>query len=113
MENTMEGCQALHMKQILIFITVYSAAAIAQEQTCAMGKANVTIAMHEGLGEIWFTPEVKQQRKDLMKSVLAEAREKLEAGALAVDVVEEAISKFEDSGLFNTGKGGAANSAGE
>jgi beta-aspartyl-peptidase (threonine type) len=47
-----------------------------------------------------------------MKSVLAEAKADLKNGASAVDTVEKIVAAFEDSGLFNAGKGAIANQAG-
>jgi len=48
-----------------------------------------------------------------MKSALDHARTELNDGAAGVDVVEEIVRSFEDSGVFNAGKGAIANAAGQ
>jgi len=48
---------------------------------------------------------------ELIRSVVAHAREELAAGAAALDVVVAAIVKLEDSGLLDAGKGSFRNAA--
>jgi beta-aspartyl-peptidase (threonine type) len=48
-----------------------------------------------------------------MKAALEQARASLKGGARSVDVVEDIVRGFEDSGLFNTGRGAIANAAGQ
>jgi len=52
-------------------------------------------------------------RLDAMKAALAEARTALANGERSVDVVERIVKGFEDSGIFNAGKGAIANAAGQ
>lgn len=52
-------------------------------------------------------------RSDAMRVALTDARAQLGSGANAIDVVEKILMRFEDSGLFNTGKGAIANAAGQ
>lgn len=59
------------------------------------------------------TPILDVGRSDAMRAALTDARAQLAAGAHAVDVVEKIVMRFEDSGLFNTGKGAIANAAGQ
>ena len=47
-----------------------------------------------------------------MKAALTQARAALASGARAVDVVETVVRGFEDSGVFNAGKGAIADEAG-
>lgn len=51
-------------------------------------------------------------RLAVMKTVLADARAKLAAGAASLDVVESVVRAFEDSGDFNAGRGAIADKAG-
>ena len=51
-------------------------------------------------------------RSQAMQAALAKARADLAAGASSLDVVETIVMGFEDSGLFNTGKGAIANASG-
>ena len=71
-----------------------------------------TIAVHGGyVGDLettWTTPETLA----LTERIVREARTHLKAGASALDVVVEAISTFEDSGLVDAGKGSFRNTAG-
>lgn len=51
-------------------------------------------------------------RLEAMTAALTEAREKLRRGASSLDVVEALVAGFEDSGIFNAGRGAIANQAG-
>lgn len=48
-----------------------------------------------------------------MSDALENARDALAHGAASLDVVETIIRRFEDSGIFNAGKGAIANAAGQ
>jgi beta-aspartyl-peptidase (threonine type) len=48
-----------------------------------------------------------------MKSALNDARAALANGAASLDVVETIIRRFEDSGIFNAGRGAIANAKGQ
>ena len=63
-------------------------------------------------GAIWGSQshEVKEEK---LREVLLAGREQLKNGESALNVVEFAVKSMEDSGLFNAGKGGIANQAGE
>jgi beta-aspartyl-peptidase (threonine type) len=52
-------------------------------------------------------------RSDAMRAALKDARAQLASGGRAIDVVEKIVMRFEDSGLFNTGKGAIANAGGQ
>jgi L-asparaginase / beta-aspartyl-peptidase len=77
------------------------------------GDSPFTIAIHGGFGETLYTAETRKHRKDCVRTVLEETRTQLATGALAIDVVALAISKLENSGFFNAGKGSVANVTGE
>jgi isoaspartyl peptidase/L-asparaginase-like protein (Ntn-hydrolase superfamily) len=47
-----------------------------------------------------------------MKKALTKARASLAAGARSIDVVETVVKAFEDSGIFNAGRGAIADAAG-
>lgn len=47
-----------------------------------------------------------------MTKALAEARASLAAGARSIDVVESVVRTFEDSGIFNAGRGAIADASG-
>lgn len=59
------------------------------------------LLVHGGCGN---TPENKRQLRTI-EQVLSEGYASLEHGKLALDVVEDTIRVFENSGLFNAGKG--------
>lgn len=71
-----------------------------------------TIAVHGGyVGDLettWTTAESLA----LTERIVQQARADLEAGAAALEVVVEAISTFEDSGMVDAGKGSFRNTAG-
>jgi len=58
--------------------------------------------------DIWVTQDVL----DLTRRIVATAKERLALGCGALDVVVDAISAFEDSGLTDSGRGSYYNSAG-
>lgn len=105
------------MKYILVFATALCSACASSPQlkthelstsatpaTCT-ASAKHTLVVHGGVG---YVANEKQER--LLKDVLKSGNEKLQAGAHAIDVVQETVEKFEDSGLFNTGRGGTRTS---
>ena len=71
---------------------------------------NFSLALHGGA--VWRSQSHKLKEEKL-REVLHVGREQLNNGASALNVVEFAIKSMEDSGLFNAGKGGIANQAGE
>jgi L-asparaginase / beta-aspartyl-peptidase len=78
---------------------------------CAM-QGKYTIVVHGGyVGEAhpnWPDAAVRE----LTRQIVARGRERLAAGASALDVVVESIVVFEDSGQTDSGKGSFENSAG-
>jgi isoaspartyl peptidase/L-asparaginase-like protein (Ntn-hydrolase superfamily) len=76
--------------------------------TCA---ASVRFAVVVHGGEI-SKPLAAANRLDIMRASLTKARAELAQGASSLDVVEEIVRGFEDSGAFNAGKGAIANAAG-
>jgi beta-aspartyl-peptidase (threonine type) len=68
-----------------------------------------TIAIHGGLTSLDGNHETKTS---YLKPLLGEARSSLASGARAIHVVEAVISRMEDSGHYNAGKGGIANQDG-
>ena len=82
--------------------------ALAQSGQCT-AQSRFAIVVHGG--------ELSQKFADngrlaVMKDALGKARASLAKGAAGLDVVETVVMTFEDSGLFNTGKGAIANRAG-
>jgi isoaspartyl peptidase/L-asparaginase-like protein (Ntn-hydrolase superfamily) len=71
--------------------------------------ARFAVVVHGG--EI-SKPLAAADRLDIMRAALTKARAELAQGASSLDVVEETVRDFEDSGAFNAGKGAIANAAG-
>ncbi len=85
-----------------------TAAAHAQTGQCTQSP-HFAVVVHGG--------EISQPVRDngrlaIMQAALVRARGELAAGASSLDVVEEIVRTFEDSGNFNTGKGAIADRAG-
>ncbi len=70
---------------------------------------NFVLALHGGTAEL---ENSYPGRTALMRRILAEGRDALADGAIAVDIVHDAVRAMEDSGLFNAGRGARANQAG-
>jgi beta-aspartyl-peptidase (threonine type) len=67
-----------------------------------------TIAIHGGAGTLIkgkMTPEKETAYKNAMENSLLAGYSILEAGGTAMDAVEEAVKRLEDSPLFNAGQG--------
>lgn len=87
---------------------VLSAAAAAMPPICSK-QTVFAVAVHGGV----FSDKVDgEKRLPAMKAALETARAELQNGASSVDVVEKIVKSFEDSGVFNAGKGAIANQAG-
>ena len=69
-----------------------------------------TILLHGGTVD--SATEITDAHRELMRSIVATARDGLSGGEAALDVVERAIVQMEDSGLLNAGKGSFRNTAG-
>jgi beta-aspartyl-peptidase (threonine type) len=88
---------------ILLFIGGAAAAPCQSQATFA-------VAVHGGV----FSEQNKgEARLAAMKAALEKARAGLKGGAQSIDVVEEIVRTFEDSGVFNAGRGAIANAAGQ
>lgn len=67
-----------------------------------------SLAIHGGAGTLvkgLMTPEKEEQYKKALKNALESGYAILEIGGSAIDAVETAVRKLEDSPLFNAGKG--------
>ena len=67
------------------------------------------LALHGGAV---FSRDNQDHKVAVLRRALAGAGSALAAGARAIDVVEAAVARMEDSGSFNAGKGAIANQAG-
>jgi L-asparaginase / beta-aspartyl-peptidase len=73
-------------------------------------RTNFAVAVHGGE----FSQKIEgAARLAAMKSTLEQARASLKAGARSLDVIEDIVRSFEDSGVFNAGRGAVANQAGQ
>jgi beta-aspartyl-peptidase (threonine type) len=99
---------------LLISLLVLAAGAgplQARAQTPARCEAQKIFAVVAHGGELDKRVEGKE-RLAIMREALGQARLALANGAASLDVVETIVRKFEDSGVFNAGKGAIANAAG-
>lgn len=64
-------------------------------------------------GGVFSEKHEGEARLKIMSQALAKAREDLKNGAAALDVVETLVKTFENSGVFNAGRGAIANAAGQ
>jgi L-asparaginase / beta-aspartyl-peptidase len=73
----------------------------------ATGAVDYAIAIHGGAGVIGkdMAPEKVAEYRTTLQAALQHGRDRLAAGAAALDVVEEVVRMLEDSPLFNAGKG--------
>ena len=86
-----------------------TSAAVADGQVCKAQKV-FAVAAHGG---VFGTRLDGAARLPVMQAALAKARAQLAAGARSIDVVEELVRTFKDSGVFNAGRGAIANEAGQ
>ncbi len=98
----------LKLLSVLIAATCWPAVAWAAPARC---DANKTFAVVAHGGELSERVE-DNGRLSAMRAALADARAALAHGASSLDVVETIIRNFEDSGIFNAGKGAIANAVG-
>ena len=76
----------------------------------------ISIAIHGGSGRIEpssMTPEKEKMCRDTLQQVVRSGYTILEEGKSALDAVEQAVRKLEDSPLFNAGKGSVFYHSGE
>jgi beta-aspartyl-peptidase (threonine type) len=88
---------------------VFAVASANATATQCSQQARFAVVVHGG--EI-SKPLAAADRLDIMRAALTKARAELAQGAASLDVVEEIVRSFEDSGAFNAGKGAIANAAG-
>lgn len=93
----------------LLLASAPAAALAAQAGQCTSQRI-FAVVVHGG--EI-SKPVTDNGRLAAMHAALVRARAELSSGAASLDVVEEIVAGFEDSGLFNAGRGAIANRAGE
>ena len=76
-----------------------------------MGSENFGIAVHGGAGVMKNLSENQKQKiEEQITKTLTEAYKIIEQGGTSMDAVEFAVSEFEDSPLFNAGRGSVYNS---
>jgi L-asparaginase / beta-aspartyl-peptidase len=92
----------------ILFCSLFCSGASAAEVCSA--HTNFAVAVHGG---VMSREHEGAARLAELKAALADARADLRRGASALDTVEKLVRRFEDSGLFNTGKGAIANAAGQ
>ena len=90
-------------------IVAIASPAFAGTGTCQAQKTFAVVAHGGELSE----RVADNGRLAAMRAALEEARRSLSQGAAAIDVVERIILRFEDSGIFNAGRGAIANAAGQ
>lgn len=66
-----------------------------------------TLVIHGGMGYV-----ANADQSAFLLKIASEGRELLEAGHASVDVVQRVVEQLEDSGIFNTGRGGTRTSEG-
>ena len=87
----------------------FSPHALAAEATrCDAHKAFAVVAH----GGVISKPTEDEGRLAAMKQALTKARAALSKGAASLDVVETIVRSFEDSGIFNAGRGAIVNAGG-
>ena len=104
----------MHRAMIFIVALVVIAVGCAQERVEEPG-VEFAIAVHGGAGTILkenMTPEQEQAYKDAIDEALTVGYGILERGGTAIDAVVAAAKIFEDSPLFNAGKGAVFTAAG-
>ena len=74
--------------------------------TCGTSKSKrISFVLHAGVG---YTPSHEQS--EFVRALVKTSQDSLIAGAAAIEVVQAAVEAMENSGLFNTGKGGVRTS---
>ena len=94
---------------------VSSALAQGVPQVASRSDRKWAIAIHGGAGadpSKWTDQQI-QVRLDALQASLKVGKDKLQAGAQAMDVVEAVVRSLEDNPLFNAGKGAVLNEGGD
>ncbi len=76
------------------------------QQPCTKTKT-LSLVIHGGVGYL-----ANQEQSDTIRRLLTEGQTKLAKGDRAIDVVQSIDEGFENSGIFNSGRGGTRTSAG-
>ena len=99
-----------HLCLAAFFFAVATTPGFAQPSSgqCMLHKRFAVVAHGGELSE----PAPDNGRLAIMQAALTKARDELANGAASLDVVEEIVRTFEDSGNFNAGKGAIADRAG-
>lgn len=103
------------MKQPLIWLCaslLVSAQSKASAPTSCTSQMQYSIAVHGGYVGTARVDWPNTAVKELTRQIVARARERLAAGATALDVVVDSIVAFEDSGQVDAGKGSFENTSG-
>jgi L-asparaginase / beta-aspartyl-peptidase len=90
-------------------LATFSAAGAAAPADQCIAHARFAIVVHGGE---MSKPVEDNGRLAVMRDTLAKARAALAGGAHSLDVVEMVVRTFEDSGVFNAGRGAIANAGG-
>lgn len=77
------------------------------------GQSAFRLVIHGGAGNWNVSPGHKAKVTQAAEDLLREGAGKLQGGERALDVVQLAVMRMEDSGLFNAGKGSVRNTDGE
>ena len=99
-------------KPLLVFVAAAFSTQLAQAATPERCEAQKVFAVVAHGGELSERVE-DNGRLAAMRAALVDARAALAHGASSLDVVETIIRRFEDSGIFNAGKGAIANAKGQ
>ena len=98
------------MRRTIALASLFLVPSFAAAPQACETQAVFAVAVHGG---VFSRQNEGAARLDAMTAALGEARIALASGAHAVDVVERIVKGFEDSGVFNAGKGAIANAAGQ
>ena len=94
----------------LILTSALSSGAMAQDAAGCSAQLRYTILVHGGTAS--NVADVTDARREIIASVVTDAKRELAAGSAALDVVVNAIVKLENSGLMDAGKGSFRNTGG-
>lgn len=97
---------------ILVAAVALNAPTVAAPQTCN-AQQRFAVAVHGGEFSQSSEKPNAEARRAAIRAALEKARVSLSGGARSIDVVEDLVRGFEDSGVFNTGRGAIANAAGQ
>jgi beta-aspartyl-peptidase (threonine type) len=100
------------LMRAIVFMTVLALLpSVTQAGECKANKTWVLL-VHGGAGAGALPRDKQKARLEVVKHVLLDCSTMLKRGASAVDAVEAAVTRLEDSPIFNAGRGGIPNKAG-